>query len=114
MMREMLAPRRDNVSMTMTVKMGENPVDFAVTFGFDAGRRVREVFCLPFKTGTDMQALLHQAMIAISLGLQHGVTMPELARILGEDDPAPPRSIIGAIVRAGALLDMEGTMEAPA
>jgi hypothetical protein len=26
------------------------------------------------------------------------------ARVLGEDDPEPPRSIIGAIVRTGVLL----------
>ena len=40
------------------------------------------------------------------------MTMGELARILGEDDAAPPRTIIGAVIRTGAFLDAENAAAA--
>jgi hypothetical protein len=112
MTREMLNPRRQNITMSLCFPFGGTETEFAVTYGFDKYGRAKEAFCMPFKTGTDLQALLHHAFIAISVGLQHGVSMAELARVLGEDEAGPPRSIIGAVVRTGAFLeaDMAGTV----
>jgi hypothetical protein len=111
MTREPLPPRRDGASVDLVQGLADgNSVRFTATYGFDAARQVREVFCLSQKSGTDLQSLLHQACIAISVGLQHGATMEELLHTLGEDNSAlHPRSIIGTIVRAGAVLDAERT-----
>jgi hypothetical protein len=80
----------------------------AVTYGVDCHARVREVFCKTLRTGVELQAILHQACMAISLGLQHGATMEEFAHTLGEDEPdKAARSLIGAIVRMGAFIDRE-------
>lgn len=117
MSRTMLPARRPNVTMTMRFALNAGSrdaltgsgqeIELAATFGFDDNARVREVFCLPLKSGTDLQAMLHDTMMCISVGLQHGVDMAELARVLGEDDAKPPRSVIGAIIRTGAFLDAE-------
>lgn len=109
MTREPLPPRREGVTMDLAFAMADgNETRLAVTYGFNAARRVREVFCLPLKSGTDLQSLLHQACMAISLGLQHGATMAELRHTLGEEhDALAPRSIVGLIVREGAALDAE-------
>lgn len=106
-MREMLPPHRAAETIEMTVKLGNNDIHFAATFGFNERGEVKELFCLAFKTGTDLQTLLHQSCMVISLALQHGASTAELARILGEDDQSPPRSIIGAMIRTGVMLDQE-------
>ncbi len=109
MMREKLKPRRAGLTLEMIFKRHDgSEIKFFVTFGFDEYRRVKECFCLPAKSGTDLQSLIHHACIGISVGLQHGATMAEYARALGEDDPViAPQSIIGLIVRAGVKLDAE-------
>lgn len=107
MMREMLRNKRHAITVDIEHPINGQPFKFAVSFGFDEKGCCREAFCLAFKSGTDLQALLHDSLIAISLGLQHGASMAELARILGEDEPKPAQSIISAIVRTGARLDRE-------
>jgi len=96
------------MTLHMQYRMNGNDVEFAVTYGFDQVARVREVFLKPFKLGTDMQAILRQDSMVMSVALQHGATMAELVHVLGEDEnDKPPRSIIGLIVRAGANLESE-------
>jgi hypothetical protein len=111
-MRVTLPSRRPGVSLDLefSARPG-HVVELATHYGFDETHTVREVFCLPLKTGTDLQTMVHQACIVISMALQHGATMDELARVLGEDGEEKPRSIIGHIVRVGATLDMERTAE---
>jgi hypothetical protein len=85
---------------------GREPVRLAASYGGIHGDpRIREVFCLAFKSGTDMQDTLHQGCIALSVAMRHGATIEELAHAMAEDSPRrQPRSILGLIVREGARL----------
>ena len=85
---------------------------FRVTFGFDELFDVREIFCWPEKTGTDLDAVLSDACIGISHALQRGSTIKELAEALGQlrpegapDGEYPSASPLGTILRAG--IDVE-------
>lgn len=106
-MREKLSPRRLALTERLTFRPAlPGEVKFDVTFGYEPGGPVKECFCLAFKIGADRQDEMHQACIAISVALQSGQSMSDLARIMGEDDPAlAPHSMIGLIVRAGVMLD---------
>jgi hypothetical protein len=106
-MREKLSPRR----LALTERLIFRPATagefaFNVTFGYEPGGPVREVFCQTLKVGTDLRDLLHQGCILISVALQSGQSMSDLAHIMGEDDAATlPQSMFGLIVRAGVMLD---------
>lgn len=105
--RARLSNRRQGVTETLTYRKGEpGEIAFDATFNWDAGGPVKEAFCLAFKEGTDIRTLLHHACIIMSIALQHGATMADLAKGLGEDDPASkPGSILALIVRAGVAID---------
>jgi hypothetical protein len=86
--------------------------DFTVTFGFDMDGRVRECFCNSPKSGTDMQAFISDACIAVSLLLQHGMPITLVAAAFGEDRPegadaGPPSSPLGAIARVGVTIERD-------
>lgn len=85
---------------------GREPVRLEASYGGIPGdARIREVFCLAFKSGTDMQDSLHQGCIALSVAMRHGATIEELAHAMAEDNPKRPvRSILGLIVREGCRL----------
>lgn len=106
-MREKLPPRRLGITERLTFRPGAaGEVTFDVTFGYETGGPVRECFCMPFRVGTDLQDLLHQGCIFISVALQSGQSMADLARIAGEDNPSSSaHSHLGLIVRAGVVLD---------
>jgi len=96
----------------VTIVFGQSGFEklYEVHFGFDETGFVKEVFCLPERTGTDIQGMVHDACIAISIGLQHGMAIGELASKLGELRPegakrGPPSSIFGAIAIMGAALE---------
>jgi len=115
MMREKLPNTRPALSVDLKHKIGGNDHGFSATFGFNEKGHVRECFCLAFKSGTDLQTLLHHACVAISVGLQHGSTMAEFLKAMGEEDlEKPPRSILGLIVRAGANIEAQGEVGATA
>lgn len=83
-----------------------------VSFGFDAQGVIREVFCIAAKAGTDMQAIVHDACIATSIALQRGARIGDLGKSFGELREAgqaegPPASVMGALARAGAALEIE-------
>ena len=64
------------------------------------------------KQGSDIDALLTDACIAVSLLLRHGASLSSLAEAFGENRgfdnlPGPPSSVLGAIARAGAALEKE-------
>jgi hypothetical protein len=113
MTRTVLPHRR--VSTTMFVKhVGNdgNEHEFLVTFGFgrEAPLKVREVFCGSPKVGSDMQAFINDSCIAISLLLQHGMTMSELASAFGENRPegsssGPPSSPLGSIAKKAVEIE---------
>lgn len=107
-MREKLSHRRLHLTEPLTFYplSGDNPVRFDVSFGFEPGGPVRECFSLDFKVGSDRQGEVHIACIIISVALQCGQSMSDLARIVGESDPGvPPQTMLGLIIRAGVQLD---------
>ena len=56
---------------------------FAVTIGFYPDGRLGEVFTSGVKVGSDLDAILADACVALSLLLQHGVAPAALARSMG-------------------------------
>lgn len=113
MTRTTLPHRRETVSMRIVHPSGNGGGQYyEVSFGLHDGR-VMECFASGSKSGSDMQAILNDACIAISVLLQHGVRAGKLAQMLGENRAegetcGPPSSPLGAIARAAALIDMEG------
>lgn len=83
-----------------------------VSFGFDVDGSIREVFCLAAQEITDMQAVVHDACIAVSHALQMGARIADLAKSFGEfrnEGEAEGRSasVIGALAHAGAAMEKQ-------
>lgn len=81
-----------------------------VTFGLDTNGKIREFFCTPNKSGTDIQALINDGALMASILLQHGYSISELAAALGEnrnegEKSGAPSSAFGAIARAGVMIE---------
>lgn len=103
--------RNETVAFTFQNSRGEKLI-YEACFGLDAKDVVREVFCNVAKTGTDLQALINDACVNMSISLQFGARIGDLAHALGElrDEVDPenrPASILGAIAVAGAELEAE-------
>jgi hypothetical protein len=91
-------------------------VSFDVTFNRDPAT-LRFVECFYTQTGavkfgSDIQALLTDACIAISKLVEQGVPFAAIAQAFGEDrlpgaESGPPSSVLGAIARKGAELEEE-------
>lgn len=78
---------------------------YFICVGYDDAGRPREVFADGSKQGSDMQAVMRDACIVISIALQHDVEPAELARSLGTvpaltdgNEVEIHASIVGAIV----------------
>ena len=85
---------------------------YQVGFGFDRANIIREVFCEAAKSGSDLQDMIHDGCIAMSVALQFGARIGELAKSFSErreetETSGPPASPFGAIARAGAALEAE-------
>lgn len=84
---------------------------YIVTFGAHDGR-VMEIFCSSPKDGSDLQGMINDACIAISVLLQRGETADGLAKMFGENRAEGalsglPSSPLGTIARVAATIDME-------
>lgn len=100
-------------SVTREVTLAGRPV--AVTVGFYLDGRPGEVFADGPKEGSQMQSVLSDACVLISIALQHGLTPADLAHSLGRS-PAPWLGE-GATVWAspvGLILDVVRASEAEA
>ena len=95
MTRNRLPNRRPNETTTLVF----GGMSFAVTIGFfPANDRPGEVFASGAKSGCDLDYLLDDACVALSLLLQHGVQPAALAKSMGRSgDGVTPASIIGAL-----------------
>jgi hypothetical protein len=73
--------------------------------------RIKEVFASNPMIGSDIEALLTDGSILLSLCLQAGVSIAEVVDKLGdlrrnaEDEPGKPTSILGAIARSVKAID---------
>ena len=102
-------------------------VDFAgqrviVCMGFDPAGAVREVFAAGHKAGSDMQHVIDDACVIISIALQHGITAEALAKSLGrvpawrgglevEAPASPVGAILGALANRPELALIAGARE---
>ncbi len=107
-----LPNRRVNVTVPVTFIFGGNENTWDVAFGTVDGV-VRECFCSASETnkaGSDLQALLADACISISLLLQRKETIRSVAKAFGENRgegqaSGPPASLLGAVARAGVAVE---------
>lgn len=95
MSRRRLPNRRPSV----TAELIHDGCAYAVSAGFDpADGWLGEVFTHGAKVGSNMDGILDDACIALSLLLQHGVEPTALASTMGRlGDGKTPASIIGAL-----------------
>ena len=70
---------------------------FAVTIGFYPDGRPGEVFADGVRSGSDLEALLDDACVTLSLLLQHGVEPARIAGSMGRLGDRRPASAIGAV-----------------
>ena len=90
-----------------TAELEFRGVRYAVTVGYYADGRCGEVFTHGAKVGSDMDALLDDACVAVSLLIQHGVVPLALASRMGRHADRQPSSIIGALADLMAARDAE-------
>ncbi len=77
---------------------------YDVAIGAYDDDRPDEMFITGVRAGSDIDALLNDAAILISLALQNGVHLADLARSMGrEGDRETPSSIIGAALDRAAV-----------
>jgi hypothetical protein len=95
MSRRRLPDRRPSVTRILV----HGGSEYAVSLGFDpADSWLGEVFTHGAKVGSNMDGILDDACIALSLLLQHGVAPTSLAATMGRlGDGTTPASIIGAL-----------------
>ena len=95
MVRQRLPNRRPN----RTTELIYDGAPYAVAIGFHPTTgKAREVFCHGAKVGSNMDGILDDACILLSLLLQHGADPASLAATMGRLGEGQQRaSIIGAI-----------------
>ena len=103
--RQRLPERRPN----QTVDLIHGNMSFAITFGYDPDTgEPREVFTHGAKVGSNMDAILDDACVLLSLVLQHGVKSSSLSKSMGYyGDSNEPCSIIGRLVNLLAEQEQE-------
>ena len=110
--RQRLPDRRPSARVPVSFVFSDKTIrTYDVTFGFDAEGTIREVFAASGHTQSDLGALIEDACIAASIAMQRGHTISELAQSFGElreegQGSGPPASLLGAIARAGAELEV--------
>jgi hypothetical protein len=112
--RKSLPSRREVLTQKVEFVTGAATHAFYVSAGFIHGTtEVVEVFYgSGLKEGTDLRAAASDACVLVSMLLQTGYTVDQIAHSLATtDDPFDPSqtlpgSIIGAIVRALASIDL--------
>lgn len=79
-----------------------------VGVGFNDSGKVLEVFISGIKVGSEFEATTEDGAVLISLLLQHGVSLEDLAKRLGREGPdpgAPAASILGVTVHKALELE---------
>ncbi len=108
--RERLSNRRLSCNRVMSC----GPYEFDFGFGFHRTGAVREVFINNRKVGSELEGMLQDGCVLISLLLQHHVAPAELARSVGRHGTDPdkpeqtvPTSILGVVVDAVVQVQAE-------
>ena len=99
MTRQRLPARR----RSFTFDLEHNGARHVVCVGLYDGDRAGEVFVGGGKTGSHVDGLLSDAAVLISIALQHGVGIGDMASAMArEGDGKTPSSVIGAALDAAA------------
>ena len=78
-MREVLPNRR----MSVTHTAEHEGMKYSVTVGYNDNQIPKEVFIRSVKPGSQIDEILDDTSVVVSLALQNGVTIPELRRSIG-------------------------------
>jgi hypothetical protein len=112
MSRERLPNRRP--SLTEDIGVGDRV--YSATIGFDRFCRPKEIFLAGAREGSDMQAVLDDTAIVVSLALQNGIPAAALrmsmsrAPLPHSGAPRAPASVIGAAIDFIARLEIEASI----
>ena len=82
---------------------------YTIGLGRDLVGDVREVFINTGKTGTQMEVLARDSAVLLSLALQYGVPVEDMARAITRDATGKPSGPIGALLEKIAA-DEEATV----
>lgn len=100
--REELPERRRSIQW----KVEHNGMHFFLTFGYYDDGRIGEVFAAGNKQGSEMQHLIDDSCIMISIMLQHGLPATVVERSMGtvpcgfDGKDERPASVLGTILAA--------------
>ena len=99
MTRQPLPKRRENRSFVLQTS---DNLTYTITTGYDgkADTQPREVFIDCNKLTTDMDTAGRDIAVLISIALQYGATVSELAKSISRDEDGDPRGIAGAVLDA--------------
>lgn len=106
-MRQRLPNRRPIETFKLKVKQ----ITFECSIGFDANGQPMEIFMDGAKPGSQLDLVMADASVAISVALQHGVSGSAMARSIAREPieidgpPTAPTSIIGVVLDLLANLE---------
>ena len=92
--REILPQRRSNETFTLR----HDDRDYTVTLGFFEDGSLGEVFLNGAKAGSDMEAVMHDGAVLLSLLIQHAIPLRAIKHAITRDEDGQPETIIGAVV----------------
>lgn len=96
MTRVRLPQRRPGLSFTMADPNPGSTLLYDVMVGFDTTLAPKEIFISCHKTTTAMDIAGRDLATLISIALQHGADLAELAGAISRDDRGNPQGIAGA------------------
>ncbi len=114
-MRQRLLDRRDVETTTLAFRRSDgSSTHFEASIGFDAQGKPKEIFLCGAKSGSDLDAMLNDTAVAISVALQHDVPAKAMAASVAripEEIDGPgllPASIVGAVLDLVASYEETG------
>jgi len=90
--------RLPNRRLNQTVDIDFGGAVYAVTVGYQMDGTPAEVFAHGAKTGSQIDLLLDDVCVALSLALQHGIDPRALAASMGTLSTGDRASVVGAVV----------------
>lgn len=101
MNRETLPDRRRSVTTRVRWQTDTGDRTLMIGAGFYGDGRLSECWYSDgLRTGSDMLATVQDACRVLSIALQHGVPLTDLAHTLGMDEKGRPSSVIGVVVQS--------------
>ena len=94
--RRRLPNRRD--AETIEVMHGKKNTRFKITIGFYHDKAPAEVFVSGAKVGSEMEAMVRDAAVILSIAMQYGVPLDVISGAITREHDGSSSSIIGAVV----------------